>query len=165
MTSERAKRASRSNTRRGNHSESSNCALCDRQAILTLFSKTVIKKRMTSISDGAFRPLDSPDKRLKMSIAHVEGESVGFMKCEVIIDASVEEVAAYNYMYTSRKRTRKGDSKETLLRDATNVNEVSDRCVMCRFLSAVQNRPKQCRNCAARCCALHTEEARACWLW
>ena len=41
-----------------------------------------------------------------MSIAHVKGESSGYMKCEVIIDASVEEVAAYHFLFMSRENVK-----------------------------------------------------------
>jgi len=54
-----------------------------------------VKSRMTKVHSDAFRPLKSPDFRTKMSIAHVEGENNAYMKCEVIIDASVEEATAY----------------------------------------------------------------------
>ena len=39
-----------------------------------------------------------------MSIAHVEGDSDGYMKCVVNVDASVEECAAYCFTLMSRKR-------------------------------------------------------------
>ena len=48
-----------------------------------------ITKKMESVKEDLFlfTPLNSPDFRTKMSIAHVIGESNGFMKCEVTIDA------------------------------------------------------------------------------
>jgi len=80
------------------------------------------RTRMTAVPNDSFRPLDSPDFQTKMSIAHIEGESSAFMKCEVIIDASVEEVAAYNYIYMSRKKVKLNDTKDVLHRVAKDVN-------------------------------------------
>ena len=81
-----------------------------------------IRSRMTAVPNDSFRPLPSPDFRTKMSIAHVEGESTSIIKCEVIIDASLEEVAAYGFIYMSRKRGKINNTKNTLVRDATNTN-------------------------------------------
>jgi len=41
-----------------------------------------VKYRMMQVPDAAFRRLDHPDFRTRMSIAHVEGESMAYMKCE-----------------------------------------------------------------------------------
>jgi len=46
-----------------------------------------------------------------MSIAHVNA------KCEVVIDASMEECAAYNFLYMSRARMKKHDTKDVLVRE------------------------------------------------
>ena len=54
------------------------------------------RSRVTAVPNDAFRPLDSPDFRTKISVAHVEGEHAGYMKCGVIIDASLEEIAPTN---------------------------------------------------------------------
>ena len=81
-----------------------------------------IRSIMNAVPNGAFRPLDSPDFRTKMSIAHVKGENSAYMKCEMIIDASLEEVAAYNYIYKSRERVKLNDKNNVLHRDATNIN-------------------------------------------
>ena len=77
---------------------------------------------MTAVPNDAFRPLESPDFRMKMSIAHVEGESSTYMKCEVIIDASPQEVAAYGFKVTSRKKVKFHDRKDYLHQDATSIN-------------------------------------------
>jgi len=47
----------------------------------------------------------------QMSIAHVNA------KCEVVIDASMEECAAYNFLYMSRARMKKHDTKDVLVRE------------------------------------------------
>jgi len=57
-----------------------------------------------------------------MSVAHVKGEHNGYIKCEVIVDASHEEVAAYKYIYMGRKRVKSNDKKGILLRDTININ-------------------------------------------
>ena len=93
-----------------------------------------VQSRMTAVPKDSFRPIDSPDFRTRMSIAHVEGESSAFMKCEVIIDASVEEVAAYQTIYTSRKRVNMNDRKDMLLRDATVINNRSQEHIMLKEL-------------------------------
>jgi len=80
---------------------------------------------MTSIKSSKFQPLANPDFRTKMSVAYVEGESRAYMKCEVIVDASVEEVAAYNFNFMSRKRVAMKDRKEVLLRESTPINNHS----------------------------------------
>ena len=81
-----------------------------------------IRSRMAAVPNDAFRPLDSPDFRTKMSIAHIEGENAGYAKCEVVIDASLEEVAAYNFIYMSRKRVKLNDRKDVLHRVAKDIN-------------------------------------------
>ena len=81
------------------------------------------RTRMIAVPNDSFRPLDSLDFQTKMSIAHIEGESSAFMKCEVIIDASLEEIAAYNYLIMSRKRMKLNDQKDILLRYAKYINK------------------------------------------
>ena len=81
-----------------------------------------IRSIMNAVPNRVFRPLDNPDFRTKMSIAHFKGENDGYMKCEVIIDASLEEVAAYSYIYKSRERVKLNDRNDVLHRDATNIN-------------------------------------------
>ena len=60
-----------------------------------------------------------------MGIAHIKGESAGYLKCEVVIDASVEECAAYNFIYMSRKRMRINDKKAILRREIKHTNDHS----------------------------------------
>ena len=57
-----------------------------------------------------------------MSIAHIEGESDAYLKCAVIIDASVEECASYCFTLMSRKRRRMNDRKNVLAREAKPHN-------------------------------------------
>ena len=53
-----------------------------------------VRQKMERIHDDKFRPLNSPDFRTRMGIAHIEGDKEGgYLKCEVTIDASVEEVS------------------------------------------------------------------------
>jgi len=80
------------------------------------------RSRVTAVLNDSFRPIDSSDFRTKMSVAHVEGENAGYAKCEVIIDASLEEVAAYEFKLISRKRVKLNDTQDMLLRDAKNIN-------------------------------------------
>ncbi|GMI56070.1 hypothetical protein ScalyP_jg761 [Parmales sp. scaly parma] len=63
-----------------------------------------------------------------MSIAHVEGDSDGYMKCVVNVDASVEECAAYCFTLLSRKRRRINDRKNVLDKSvaATKITQVSE---------------------------------------
>ena len=97
-----------------------------------------ITEKMKEVRDQVFTPLNSPDFRTKvsdqfcyifnflmnqhnkllprlifaqMSIAHVNA------KCEVVIDASMEECAAYNFLYMSRARMKKHDTKDVLVRE------------------------------------------------
>ena len=60
-----------------------------------------------------------------MSIAHIVGESNGYMKCEVAVDASPEECAAYNYNIMSRKNKKINDRKDVLCRLSKNLNRHS----------------------------------------
>jgi len=95
-----------------------------------LFLIESIQKQMSAVKTSSFRKLPSPDFRTKMSIAHIKGESMSYMKCEVTIDASLEEVAAYNFIYMSRKRVEINDKRSMLFRDATDINkhtQVSER--------------------------------------
>ena len=93
-----------------------------------------IWSRMTAVADDSFHPLAGPDFRTKMSIANIEGESSAFMKCEVTIDSSIEEVAAYNFIYMSRKKVKVNDRKDMLLRDATSINNHALDKIMLRDL-------------------------------
>jgi len=77
-----------------------------------------------------------------MSIAHIEGESDGYMKCVVNVDASVEECAAYCFTLMSRKRRRKNDTKNVLARDAKSHNRHSLEYVLVRDLG-FGTRPRQ----------------------
>ena len=58
-----------------------------------------------------------------MSIKNFEGESDTYMKCEVKIDASVEECASYSFSLMSRKRMRMNDTKNVLLREVSEQSE------------------------------------------
>jgi len=57
-----------------------------------------------------------------MGIAHIEGESEAYMKCEINVDASVEECAAYCFMIMSRRRRRLHDRKNVLVRETKSHN-------------------------------------------
>ena len=60
-----------------------------------------------------------------MSIAHVKGENNAFLKCEVIIDASVEEVAAFSFLFMSRYRVKRVNLTNTIVREAAVNNNHS----------------------------------------
>ena len=60
-----------------------------------------------------------------MSIAHVKGENNAFVKCEVIIDASVEEVAAFSFLFMSRYRVKRVNLTNTIIREAAVNNNHS----------------------------------------
>jgi len=64
------------------------------------------REKLGSIDDDLFRPLDSPDFRTKMSIAHRKGEPNGVLRCELTVDASVEGIAAYCFNLDSRERRK-----------------------------------------------------------
>jgi len=123
-----------------------------------------ITKKMESVKDDLFTPLNSPEIRTKvsfhfvhffdfqcqqifarlaqMSIAHIEGESDGYMKCVVNVDASLEECAAYCFTLMSRKRRRISDTKNVLARDAKSHNCHSQDYVLVRDLG-FGKRPRQ----------------------
>jgi len=77
---------------------------------------------MENVSEDLFKPLKTPDFRTKMSIAHLEGENSAYLKCETTIDASVEECAAYNYLFMSRKRIKLNDRPDIIRREAKHFN-------------------------------------------
>ena len=60
-----------------------------------------------------------------MSIAHVKGENSGYMKCEVIIDASVEEIAAYHFLVTSRENVKLNIREGVLVQQTLSNNNHS----------------------------------------
>ena len=60
-----------------------------------------------------------------MSIAHVKGESSGYMKCEVIIDVSVEEIAAYQFSFTSREFVKLNIREGALVQQTLSNNNHS----------------------------------------
>ena len=62
-----------------------------------------------------------------MSIAQVKGENKAFMKCEVVVDASVEEVAAYHFLVMSRRNVKKEIKEGVLVQETlSNNNHSSD---------------------------------------
>ena len=81
-----------------------------------------VRKKMEKVSEDLFKPLTSPDFRTEMSIAHVEGENNAYLKCEVILDTSVEECAAYNYTVMSRKRMKINDRPDIVRREVKHIN-------------------------------------------
>ena len=89
---------------------------------------------MTTVPNDAFQPLDSPDFRTKMSIAHIEGDDTGYANCEVVIDASLEEVAAYQSINMSREKVKLNDRKDIFVREATNINNHALEYIMLRDL-------------------------------
>ncbi|GMI52481.1 hypothetical protein ScalyP_jg737, partial [Parmales sp. scaly parma] len=40
-----------------------------------------ITEKMENVKEDLFTPLNSPDFRTKMSIAHIEGDSDAYLKC------------------------------------------------------------------------------------
>ena len=119
--------------------------------------KRIIEK-IENIKEDLFKPLNSPDFRTKvsvlfvhffprffneltkyfarlaqMSVAHIEGESDTYMKCEVKVDASVVECAAYCFALMSRKRSsRSNNRKNVLLRETKSHNRHSQDNVQVR---------------------------------
>ena len=77
-----------------------------------------------------------------MSIAHIEGESDGYMKCMVNVDASVEECAAYSFTLLSRKKRRINDRKNVLARETKSHNLHSQDALIVRDLG-FGTRPRQ----------------------
>jgi len=83
-----------------------------------------ISTQLASVSENVtFRPVNSPDFRTPMSIAFGDGDRA-YMKCEVNIDSTAEESAAYCFLLNSRKMAKDVDSM-TLVRDAKRVNNHS----------------------------------------
>jgi len=78
----------------------------------------------------------------QMSIAHIDGELHGYLKCVVKIDASVEECAAYCFTLMSRKRRRKNDTKNVLARETKSHNLHSQDNVLVQDLG-FGTRPRQ----------------------
>jgi hypothetical protein len=54
-----------------------------------------------------FKKLKSPDPRVKMTAVHLEGESLVVGLCEAVIDASLAECVAYEFIKDSRQRQAK----------------------------------------------------------
>ena len=54
-----------------------------------------VLEKVESAKDDDFVSLISNNFQTKMSISHTKGETNAFLKCEVTVDASVEECAAY----------------------------------------------------------------------
>jgi len=79
-------------------------------------------QKMKNITEDLFQPLKSPDFRTKMSLAHIDGENCGIMRCETTIDTYVEDCAAYNFLIMSRKRMRDNEGSATVYRQAANIN-------------------------------------------
>jgi len=77
-----------------------------------------------------------------MSISHIEGESDAYLKCVVIVDASVEECASYCFTLMSRKRRRINDRRNVLAREAKPHNRHSQDSLIVRDLG-FGTRPRQ----------------------
>ncbi|GMI60560.1 hypothetical protein ScalyP_jg2635 [Parmales sp. scaly parma] len=52
-----------------------------------------ITKKMKSVKEDLFTPLNSPDFRTKMSIAHIEGDSNAYMKCVSVTATKIMQVS------------------------------------------------------------------------
>ena len=84
-----------------------------------------IVSKMSRLKDFMFTKLRSPDPRTEMSIAYIDGESSAYFKCQVVVDATLEECAAYNYTIMSRKRIKLNDKKSILFRGVKVANQHS----------------------------------------
>ncbi|GMI58993.1 hypothetical protein ScalyP_jg11017 [Parmales sp. scaly parma] len=81
-----------------------------------------VETKLGSIKESSFKSLASPDFRTKMGIAHVKGSASAYLKVEVVVDASIEECAAYNFMQKSREKMKMNDRKDVLFMDTRSHN-------------------------------------------
>ena len=81
-----------------------------------------ITRKFRQIKESQFTPIPSPDFRVKMGAAHVDGEKTATLKCELQVDLTVEEAAAYNFNLMSRKRRTINDRKDILVREVKYHN-------------------------------------------
>ncbi|GMI57466.1 hypothetical protein ScalyP_jg11508 [Parmales sp. scaly parma] len=76
---------------------------------------------MEKLKYDTFWSLPSPDFRTKMSMVSVKGKA--FLRCEVVVDASVEECAARSFMLMSRQRAHLNNSSFVQDRRTTYEND------------------------------------------
>ena len=81
-----------------------------------------------------------------MSIAHVKGENSGYMKCEVIIDASVEEIAAYHFLVTSRENVKLNIREGVLVQQILSNNNHSFDYLYVRPIGGFGLKPRRWLN-------------------
>ncbi|GMI43693.1 hypothetical protein TrCOL_g6405 [Triparma columacea] len=58
-------------------------------------------------TSNKFKIVKSPDPKVKMKFVHLEGESQGIGICEAVVDASLAECVAYEFIKDSRERQAK----------------------------------------------------------
>ena len=81
-----------------------------------------------------------------MSIAHVKGENSGYMKCEVIIDASVEEVAAYHFLIMSRSNVNLKIRNSVIIQQTLSNNNHSFDYLYVRPIGGFGLKPRRWLN-------------------
>ena len=114
------------------------------------------------IKESSFKSLASPDFRTKMGIAHVKGSASAYLKVEVVVDASIEECAAYNFMQKSREKMKMNDRKDVLFMDTRSHNSHCSDNLLVRDLG---ERAKRAASEASReRSELVTTSEKCCWL-
>ena len=82
-----------------------------------------VKSKFSGLEDDSLEPLESPDRFVKMSIAHMDGDRDAVMQAAVTIDADISQCAAFDLCRTSRKALKDHHNGGGLERSLTKTNE------------------------------------------
>lgn len=85
---------------------------------------TTVRSKLENIEDNRFRSLNSPDFRVKMAVAQLDGEQA-IIRATCLLDCTPEEALAYSFQIMSRKRMRLNNKKDTIERQIWIKNEHS----------------------------------------
>jgi hypothetical protein len=65
-----------------------------------------VQENIGRVSEDMFEQLDSPDTLVKMGVHFKKGESIGVLRATATVDATIEEIAAWEFLSDSRKNSK-----------------------------------------------------------
>ena len=84
------------------------------------------RRKFEGLKESEFVPLPSPDLFVKIEKVREQGSSVLVGRATAIVDATIEECAAWEWEKTTRERIKKGREDGTLEKNVKVFNEHSD---------------------------------------
>jgi hypothetical protein len=82
----------------------------------------LLRDQLYALNDADFKELESPDHRVKMSKASVDGVGAVAMRASVVLDARVEDCAVWDLVKTSRVQRKNAELSEKSERTLTAID-------------------------------------------